>query len=102
MNELLILCACIMILCIVFSKLSVRIGMPALVVFLLLGMEFGSDGFFQIHFDDYALAENVSYLALIFIMFYGGFCLNLKAARPFIAQASLLATAVMLYCRFHG
>ncbi len=93
MNELLILCAGIMILCIVFSKLSVRIGMPALVVFLLLGMAFGSDGFFQIHFDDYALAENVSYLALIFIMFYGGFCLNLKAARPFVAQASLLATA---------
>lgn len=100
MNELLLLGAVILILCICFSKLSAKIGLPALVVFLLLGMVFGSDGLFHIHFDDYAFAEQISYLALIFIMFYGGFCLNLKTARPFILPATILSTLGIIISAF--
>lgn len=92
MNEWLLLCALIVILCICFSKISAKIGLPALVVFLLIGMVFGSDGLMRIHFDDYEFAEQISYFALIFIMFYGGFCLNLKAARPFILPSVILST----------
>ncbi|MEX5285324.1 hypothetical protein QCO44_06680 [Selenomonas sputigena] len=36
-------------------------------------MVFGANGIFQIKFDNYNLANGVCSVALIFIMFYGGF-----------------------------
>lgn len=92
MNELLLLCALIVILCICFSKISTKIGISALIAFLLIGMVCGSDGFIGIHFDNYELTEQISYFALLFIMFYGGLCLNLKVAKPYVLPAAILST----------
>ena len=79
--------------CVGFNRLSGRLGIPALLAFLLLGMAFGSDGFLQISFDNYVLAEQVCSFALIFIMFYGGFGTNWRAARPVAVPAVLLSSA---------
>ena len=60
--------------------------------FILLGMLFGSDGLFKIPFDNYALAEQICSVALIFIMFYGGFGTSWKAARPVAVPSILLSS----------
>lgn len=78
--------------CVIFNRLSLRLGVPALLAFLFLGMLFGSDGIARIPFDDYAFADQISTVALLFIMFYGGFGTNWKAARPVAAQAILLSS----------
>lgn len=82
----------LILLCIAANRISEKIGLPALVAFMLLGMFFGVDGPFHIQFDDFRLSETICSTALIFIMFYGGFNLKWRAARPIASQAILLST----------
>ena len=84
--------AAILLVCIAASRFSGRFGVPMLLVFIALGMLFGSDGLFKIPFDDYPAAEQICSFALIFILFYGGFGTNWKAARPVAAKAICLST----------
>lgn len=108
MTYYMIIGAVILLLCIGFSKLLYRFGVPSLLIFIVLGMLAGSDGIGGIYFDDYALAQTLSSVALIFIMFFGGFSTNWKAAKPVAAPAILLSslgtalTALLtgLFCRF--
>ena len=44
MDSIIVLCAVIMLLCIIASRFSHRFGMPALLLFMALGMVFCSDG----------------------------------------------------------
>ena len=91
MESILLLCAVVIVICIVASRLSQRLGVPALLLFLALGMLFGSDGLFRIPFDNFEAAERICSVALIFIMFYGGFGTR-WAARPAAARAVVLST----------
>lgn len=103
MNVNLLLITLIIFSCIFFNKISFRFGIPTLFVFILLGMAFGTDGFARISFDNFALSETVCSVALIFIMFYGGFGTNWKMARPVARQSILLSTAgVFLTALFLG
>lgn len=93
----------IIILCIILNKVSSKVGMPMLLAFILLGMIFGSDGLFKIKFEDYKSAESICSIALIFIIFYGGFGTNLNAAKPVAVKAVLLSTlGVVLTAVFTG
>ncbi|WP_040198120.1 potassium/proton antiporter [Candidatus Soleaferrea massiliensis] len=82
-----------MIICVACSKLSTKIGVPSLLLFIVLGMLFGSDGIVGIQFDDYHFAQKFCSVALIFIMFYGGFGTNWRMAKPVAKQAILLSSA---------
>lgn len=103
MDSIIVLCAVIMLLCIIASRFSHRFGMPALLLFMALGMVFGSDGLFKISFDSYELAKDICTIGLTFIMFYGGFGVNWKTARPVAVQSVLLSTVgVLLTALFTG
>lgn len=39
--------------CVLINRLTVRIGVPMLFLFILLGMVFGSDGLVKIPFEDH-------------------------------------------------
>ena len=78
----LLVVAIIILVCIAGSRLSGRLGVPTLFIFIMLGMLFGSDGIFKIPFGNFALAEQVCSVALIFIMFYGGFGTRWSEAKP--------------------
>ncbi|MFW5650409.1 MAG: potassium/proton antiporter [Acetivibrio ethanolgignens] len=84
--------ATVIFLSVLANKLSNKFGMPTLILFMFIGMLFGSDGIFKIHFDNFELTETVCSMALVFIMFYGGFNLKWKLARPIAVQAVLLST----------
>ena len=88
-----ILCAAgILLLCVLAEKFSDKFGMPALILFMFIGMLFGSDGIFKIPFDNFIVAENLCSIALVFIMFYGGFNTKWSAAKPVAGKAILLST----------
>ena len=82
--------------CVLLSRISGKLGIPILLSFIVLGMLFGSDGIFKIHFDDYSFAENICSVALIFIMFYGGFGTNVRYAKNVAVRAVLLSTVGVL------
>ena len=92
MSLAILVCALILIACIISNKFSNKIGVPVLALFIILGMLMGSDGIFGIEFSDFHLAEQVCSVALIFIMFYGGFGTNWKIAKPVAVQSVLLST----------
>ena len=92
MAQNLILFAIVLFLCLMAEKLSGKVGMPALILFMGVGMLFGSDGILRIAFDDYGLAQNICLIALCFIMFYGGFNMKWSAARPVAVKAICLST----------
>lgn len=92
MASFLLLAAAVILLCIIANKFSYRFGMPALLLFMALGMVFGSDGLFKIQFESFGIAENVCTAGLIFIMFYGGFCVKWKTAKPVAAKSIVLST----------
>ncbi len=92
MELFLLLISIVIFVCILFWRLSGKIGVPGLFVFILLGMLFGSDGLFKIHFDDFSIANILCSIALIFIMFYGGAGTNWKKAKPVALKAILLSS----------
>lgn len=87
-----LLVAAVILLCVLAEKFSGKFGMPALILFMFIGILFGSDGILKIPFNDYARAEEICSIALIFIMFYGGFNLKWQLASPIAVKAGLLST----------
>ena len=91
-----ILVAFIIFLCILADRFSDKFGMPALILFMFIGMLFGSDGILKIPFNDYKLAEDFCSIALLFIMFYGGFNTKWKLAKSVAVKSVLLSTLGVL------
>lgn len=92
MDHLLFLAAVVLLLCVITSKLLYRFGVPTLLIFMALGMLFGSEGPGGIQFDNYELTRDICSVALIFIIFYGGFGTSWKLAKPVAFQAILMAS----------
>ncbi len=57
MTLFLLFIAAVIIICILATRLSYKFGVPTLLIFILLGMIFGSDGIFKISFDDLLLVR---------------------------------------------
>ena len=58
-----ILVSFVIFLSILAEKFSVKLGMPALILFMFIGMLFGSDGIMKIPFDDYSAANEICSIA---------------------------------------
>ncbi len=78
------------------TRTSTRLGVPALLLFLLIGMLAGSEGLGGIVFADYSLAQAVGVIALVFILFSGGLDTEWSAIRPVLGQGLALANAGVL------
>lgn len=64
MTLFLLLIAVVVIVCILATRLSSKFGVPTLLIFILLGMVFGSDGLFKISFDDFIISEQILYICI--------------------------------------
>lgn len=84
--------AILLLLSVIASRASGRLGVPALVLFLVLGMLAGSEGIGGIYFADAALAQSLGVVALVFILFSGGFDTLWGQVRPVLAPSMVLAT----------
>src|SRR5690606_6355824 len=77
---------------IVSTRFSNRFGVPALVLFVALGMFAGSSGPLRIEFDNYGLAYNIGLLSLALILFSGGLETKMRLFRIAVVPAGMLAT----------
>lgn len=93
MTELMIISGLVLIICITSTKVLYKFGVPMLLIFIVLGMVFGSDGLVGIYFDNYELTSKLCSLGLVFIMFYGGFGTNWNIAKP-VAFPSILMSSL--------
>lgn len=99
-TTLLIAAAVLLLVSVLVSKVSDRFGIPALLLFLGLGMLAGSEGIGGIYFDDPALAQFIGVIALVLILFSGGLDTNWKSVRPVILEGVLLSTLGVLITAF--
>lgn len=80
----------------VSSKLSARLGLPVLVVFVAIGMLAGENGIGGIEFDDFVMAHAIGSLARAMILFDGGLQTRTAALEAVWKPSLLLATVGVL------
>lgn len=92
LNFLFLVTALLLFVSVIASRISARIGMPLLLVFLGVGMLAGEEGIGGIKFNDYTGATLISQLALAIILLDGGLRTKLETFRIALKPASVLAT----------
>jgi len=92
MEYILVGASVLLLLSVLASKASTRLGIPALLLFLLIGMLAGSDGPGGIYFDDPRLAQSMGVMALAFILFAGGLDTHWESVRPVVWRGVALST----------
>jgi cell volume regulation protein A len=93
---LLLVASALLLVSVLASKASDRLGVPALLIFLVLGMLAGSDGPGGIYFDDAWTAQLLGVMALALILFAGGLDTDWQSVRPVLAPAAALSSVGVL------
>ena len=92
---LLMLVGLVIALCIFINRITDKLKVPSLLLFIGLGIVFGV--IFRVaglgNFTDYGLGNVVCSVCLVFVIFYGGFGTNFKEARPVAGRALILSFA---------
>ncbi len=95
-EHMLVAASILLLLSVFASKASAKLGIPALLLFLVLGMLAGSEGPGGIYFDDAHLAQSLGVVALALILFSGGLDTEWSSVRPVLLQGLALSTAGVL------
>ena len=98
-EQVLLIASVILFLSIFAGKAGYRFGLPALLLFLGVGMLFGSDGL-GIQFSDPNVAQFIGMLALSIILFSGGMDTKVAEVKPIASQGVVLATLGVLATTF--
>ena len=87
----LLLGAAVLLVAVGAVRLSTRLGLPSLLVYLALGVAIGESGL-GIRFDDVELTRNLGFCALIVIIAEGGLTARWSTLRPVLGLSATLAT----------
>ena len=90
-GNIVLLFSIILIVAIFAAKSGAKFGTPTLLLFLFIGMLFGSDGL-GIQFNSSNTAQFIGMLALSVILFSGGMDTKYSEIRPVVAEGVVLAT----------
>ncbi|GKI22540.1 K+/H+ antiporter [Odoribacter laneus] len=83
----------------IIGRTGYKLGIPVLLLFLIVGMIFGSDGV-GIQFHNAGEAQFIGTLSLCIILFAGGMDTKINDIRPIIPQGVILATVGVLLTTF--
>ena len=101
-ENMLLIGSVLLIISIVVGKTGYRFGVPALLLFLLVGMFFGSDGL-GLQFNNTHQAQAIGMVALSVILFSGGMDTKIADIKPIMSAGVVLSTAgVLLTALFTG
>jgi potassium/hydrogen antiporter len=91
MDSVLLIGAVVMLAAILAVRLSVGVGLPSLLFYLLMGVILGEQGF-GINFEDANVAHALGFAALVLILAEGGLTTNWSEIRPAMGMGVALAT----------
>ncbi|MBP3671329.1 MAG: potassium/proton antiporter [Bacteroidaceae bacterium] len=101
-GNILLVGSLLLLVSIILSKAGYRFGVPTLLVFLIAGMLFGSDGL-GLQFNDASEAQFIGVIALGIILFSGGMDTRFSDIKPVLAPGIVLSTlGVVLTTLFAG
>lgn len=90
-----LLLAVLLFLSVLAGKAGFRYGLPSLLLFLVIGMIAGVDGF-GVQFDSAETAQFIGMISLSVILFSGGMDTDFKQIRPVLGSGVILATVGVL------
>jgi cell volume regulation protein A len=90
----------LLVLSIFSSKASLKLGIPSLLLFLFLGMLAGSEGIGKIYFNDPWTAQFLGIIALVYILFSGGYNTIWSTVKPVFVKGLILSTLGVLLTSF--
>ncbi|CAN5258462.1 potassium/proton antiporter [soil metagenome] len=91
MDSVLLIGAVVMLVAILAVRVSVRVGLPSLLVYLLMGVVLGESGL-GVGFEDANVAHALGFAALVLILAEGGLTTNWDEIRPAMPMGVALAT----------
>ncbi len=94
-ENILLLGAVLVFVSIIISKTGFRFGVPTLLLFLLVGMLFGCEGF-GLEFNSPKSAQFIGMIALSIILFTGGMDTKFAEIKPIAVPGLLLSTVALL------
>ncbi len=94
-NIVLLAGALVMLVGMMAGKVGTRLGVPALLIFLITGMIFGSSGF-GLEYSDTGKTQFFGTIALTVILFCGGFETRVSDIRPVLGPGIMLSTVGVL------
>src|SRR5690606_20894082 len=95
-DKIILLSAVLILFGVMSSKISARLGLPVLVLFLIVGMLAGDTGIGGISFDNPAAAHALGTLALALILYDGGLQTSTESIKAVWKPSALLATLGVL------
>lgn len=101
-QNILLIGSSLLFISIIIGKTGIRLGIPVLLLFLIIGMGVGQDGL-GVQFENPATAQFIGVISLTIILFSGGMDTKLEEIKPVIAPGIILATiGVLLTTLFTG
>lgn len=94
-QNILLIGSSLLFISIIIGKTGIRLGIPVLLLFLIIGMGVGQDGL-GIQFENPATAQFIGVISLTIILFSGGMDTKLEEIKPVIAPGIILATIGVL------
>jgi cell volume regulation protein A len=92
LDRILLAGAAVLLVAIVAIRLTGRIGLPSLLIYLLMGLLLGESGPGGIQFEDAQLAHALGFAALVVILTEGGLTTRWNEVRPVMPLGVVLAT----------
>jgi cell volume regulation protein A len=96
-EQIILISSVFLMLSVFSSKASSKLNIPALLLFLIIGMLAGSDGPGGIYFNDAGLAQFLGIIALIFILFSSGLSSKWKRTKAIIWEGISLSTVGVVF-----
>jgi cell volume regulation protein A len=96
LENIILIGSVLLILSILAGKVSNRFGIPVLVIFVIIGMLAGSEGFGGIDFNNPGVGRFIGIVALNFILFSGGLETRWAVVKPVVRQGVVLSTLGVL------
>lgn len=94
-QNILLIGSSLLFISIIIGKTGIRLGIPVLLLFLIIGMGVGQDGL-GVQFENPATAQFIGVISLTIILFSGGMDTKLEEIKPVIAPGIILATIGVL------
>lgn len=82
------------------SKVSYKLGIPTLIIFITIGIISGSDGMNLIYLSSPSVAQSIGILSLTIILFAGGLDTDINRIKPVIKEGALLSSAGVIMTAF--
>ncbi|MBR2333131.1 MAG: potassium/proton antiporter, partial [Rikenellaceae bacterium] len=98
-NSFILVLSVVLLSAILGSQAGSKFGIPSLLLFLVAGMAFGTDGV-GIEFDSPMLTQFIGMIALSVILFSGGMGTNYDEIRPVAVRGVILATVGVVLMAF--